>query len=210
MKDYSKVLQRKIRDTVNAYAREVKVRVKEEWSRYESDLGKAKITVTPALIKADTEGMIVQAIHATGQKAWLLEYGRGSLMETRSAENPWLDEYVSSKQFNKWRMANAFAITGREKGSQYYDLDGRGRDGVVHGVPFVSTGTLKGVNLEKDWHSTKSYTPLPPRRIIQTILFGDGDNGLLHELREALAECVAQVYMEMIDEYADMEIEFKL
>lgn len=198
MKDYSQVLKRRIRDTVNAYAKEARVRVKEEWSRYNGvDLGKANMRVLAAL--ADTEGEIIQTLVAEGQKAWILEYGRGSLMETNAANNPWLDEYTHDPNFNKWRKTHAFAITGREEGD-YYDLDGN---------PHHSTGSLKGVNLE-EWHSTKEYYPISPRHIIQTVLYGDGNNGLLSELREALAERIAETYMDMMTEYDDIKIEVKL
>ena len=198
MKDYSKVLKRRVRDTVHEYARITRDRVKDEWSRYnDQSLGKAQISALPAI--ADINGIITQQLVAMGQKAWILEYGRGSLMESSSAENPWLDEYVSSPNFNKWRKTHGFAITGREKG-EYFDLDG---------TPLKSTGTLMGVNLE-EWHSTKEYYPIPPLKIIQTVLYGDGDSGLLHELREALFECVWDVYAQNINEYAEKEIKIKL
>lgn len=197
MKDYSKVLQREVKKKVDEYTRIARDMVKAEWSKYTggkySDLGEAKLILTPVI--ADSQGMVVRDILALGQKAWILEYGRGSLMETSSAENPWLDEYVSSPDFNKWRKGRALAITGREAG-EYRDIDGN-----IH----KSTGTLAGVNLEQ-WHSTKVYYPLPPMRVVQTILYGSGDNGILRELENALLEVMADVYQRYFVEFAEKEI----
>ncbi len=205
MKDYSKVLQREVKKKIDEYTRIARGMVKAEWSKYTggiySDLGEAKLFLTPVI--ADSQGMVVRDILASGQKAWILEFGRGSLMETSSAENPWLDEYVESSDFNKWRKGNAFAITGREKGSKYYDLDGKGKNGGTE--PFVSTGTLKGVNLE-EWHSTKEYAPISPMKVIQSVLYGSGDNGIMRELENALLEVMADVYQRYFTEFAEKEM----
>ena len=196
MKDYSKVLKREVKKKVDEYTRIARDMVKAEWSKYTggkySDLGESKIFLSGI---ADAEGAVVRDIVAFGQKAWILEYGRGSLMETNSAENPWLDEYVSSPNFNKWRRGRGLAITGREAG-EYYDLDGN-----VH----KSTGSLAGVNLE-EWHSTKEYYPISPMKVIHTVLYGSGDNGILLELGKALLDVTADVYARFMVEYAEKEI----
>ena len=185
MKDYGKKLQRQIRDKVNEYAKIARDMVKEELGRYnDPSLGKGKVKATAPVV-ADIGGMITQDLIAEGNKVWVLEYGRGSEADTDPASNPFIDEYINSKDFNKWRLANGFAITGRERG-EYFDLDNNLRK---------STGSAVGINLEQ-WHSTKEYYPIPPFRIIDKILNGDGDSGLLRELREALCDVVYEVYAE--------------
>ena len=197
MKDYNKKLIKRITKIVNEYSVEATRRIKAEWSRYTDEgLGNADISF---ISDFDLRGLVKSVFIAEGQKAWVLEYGRGSLMEKNSANNPWLEEYTNDPNFNKWRKAHAFAITGREAG-EYYDLDGNKHH---------STGSLKGVNLE-EWHSTKEYYPISPRRIIQSVLYGDGDNGILSEFREAIAECVFESYAEMFDDFSGKEVAIKL
>lgn len=198
-RDYNKLLVKSIGKKVNEFVREAMLRIKNEWSRYNLDeLGKAEIT---SMVDRDLTGTITAELIAEGQKAWILEFGRGSQM-ANSFENPFLDEYIKDKNFNKSRLDNNFAITGRKKGT-YYDLDGN---------QHTSTGTKEGQNLE-EWYHDKAgykYLPIPPLRVIQTVLYGDGDSGLIAEFRESIAECVFDVYAQMLNEYAEKEIKIRL
>ena len=197
-RDYNKVLVKRIKKVISEYTREAQTRVKQMWSQYnDKDLGDATLG---ALIDADLTGIVTATISAEGQKFWVLEFGRGSLMENRTSENPYLADYLNDPNFNEERKARGLAITGRKKGA-YYDLDGN---------EHTSTGTLEGVNLEQ-WRSTKQYYPIAPKRIVQTVLYGDNDNGLLSEMREALAEeSLAYTLGLMFDDYAEKEIKIKL
>ena len=86
--------------------------------------------------------------------------------------------------------------------TQYKNLDGN---------EHKSTGTLEGVNLETWYHSKPYDYPIAPKRIVQTVLYGDNDNGLLSEMREALAEeSLAYTLGLMFDDYAEKEIKIKL
>lgn len=198
-RDYNKVLVKRIKKVISEYTKEAQTRVKQMWSQYnDKDLGNAMLGV---LIDADLTGIVSATISAVGQKFWVLEFGRGSLMERDREENPWLDSYLNSDVFNKDRIGHDYAIIGRKKGS-YKDLDGN---------EHKSTGTLEGVNLETWYHSKPYDYPIAPKRIVQTVLYGDNDNGLLSEMREALAEeSLAYTLGLMFDDYAEKEIKIKL
>ena len=59
--------------------------------------------------------------------------------------------------------------------------------------------------------STKQYYPIAPKKIVQTVLYGDGDNGLLSEMREALAEeCLGYTLGLVFDDFAQKEIKIRL
>lgn len=80
--------------------------------------------------------MVVATLEATGQKAWIAEFGSGSQM-AKDGSNPYLSEYQSSSNYNPLRPADG-TIVGRRKG-QYYDLDGK---------PQYSSGRNAGKDLE--------------------------------------------------------------
>lgn len=103
--------------------------IEREWGN-QSQEGRAEVhQVTDMLASA-----IQTSIIASGQKAWILEYGKGSLMDL---DNPYLDEYKASDNYNPYRKYNE--IAGRPAG-EYYDLDGN-----IH----YSSGKAIGRNLEK-------------------------------------------------------------
>ena len=99
-------------------------------------------------------GLLVNEISATfiaqGQKAWILEYGKGSMMDS---DNPYLGEYKSNPNWNRYRKGNA--ITGRGEG-EYQDLDGN-----TH----YSSGKAIGRNLEAI--GKEEYFPSGPLHIIR-------------------------------------------
>ena len=99
-------------------------------------------------------GLLVNEISVTfiasGQKAWILEYGKGSLMDS---DNPYLGEYKSNSNWNQYRKGNA--VTGRGAG-EYQDLDGN-----TH----YSSGKAIGRNLEAI--GKEEYFPSGPLHIIR-------------------------------------------
>lgn len=174
-------LLKKVLSIVRNYNQVAESRVLQEWSRYSEPEGNAEIHTSVKELTRSVSALI----WAYGQKAWILEYGRGSEMEMNSKENPFLAEYMRSEGFNKERFAHALAITGREQG-YYTDLDGNRHH---------STGTLRGRNLET-WRGTKEYPPMSPKKIIYHVLFGSGEDGLIMEMQKEIQNALQTVLIE--------------
>lgn len=119
--------------------------IEREWGN-QSQEGRAEVhQVTDMLASA-----IQTSIIASGQKAWILEYGKGSYMDK---DNPFLDEYLASDNINQFRLHNnSYPIMGRSKGV-YYDLDGN---------PHESSGKMAGLNLE----GREGFEPSEPLHLI--------------------------------------------
>ena len=181
--DYQSELLKRVLSIVKDYSKVAESRVLQEWSRYSEPEGDADIHSTVKELTSSVSAFI----WAYGQKAWILEYGRGSEMVTSTKENPFLAEYLRSEGFNKERFAHALAITGREKG-YYTDLDWK-----TH----YSTGTMKGKNLE-EWKGNKSYAPMAPKKIIYHVLFGSGDDGLVAEMQKEIHNALKSVLIEVM------------
>lgn len=176
--NYDRELLNKVLSIVRNYNSVAESRVLQEWSRYSEPEGDSEIHSSAKELTSSVSALI----WAYGQKAWILEYGSGSEMVTSTKENPFLAEYMRSEGFNKERFKNALAITGREQG-YYTDLDG---------VTHYSTGTMQGKNLEQ-WRSTKSYTPISPKKIIYHVLFGSGEDGLISEMQREIQMALQSV-----------------
>ena len=80
--------------------------------------------------------LVTATIEGWGQKAWIAEFGSGSIM-AKANENPYLSAYKSSGNYNPLRLSDG-SITGRPKGV-YYDLDGYRHE---------SSGSAAGRDLE--------------------------------------------------------------
>lgn len=133
---------------------------------------------------ADT---VARSLCAWGQKAWITEFGKGSLMDTSGSENPFLDDYINSAQFNKDRKGHALAVVGRPKGA-YTDLDGN-----TH----VSSGNLSGVVIE-DMATSQGYpySPIRGKHVIETVINED-----IEMLQNEIQELAADILMKLLQEF---------
>ena len=196
MRDYKKVLLDKTRKIVQKYVKVACEQVAQQYQIEDTVDGDAKIYASELEIAQDT---ISQSVIAYGQKAWILEFGKGSLMETSGEENPFLEDYLNSELFNKARLSNAYAITGRPRGD-YLDIDGN-----VH----HSHGNLYGVNLE-EWIDKKTgnqaAVAYAPRRVIYRILYGSGQNGLLSMMADEIQDAMMGTIAELLQRKWKKEI----
>ena len=133
--------------------------VVDEWAKdvartIENKYGNSQGVEGNAMASSDlpfiSEGNIVTYIRAQGQKAWILEYGSGSKSDTSS---PYIDSYVSDKNFNHYRSKGDMRIRGRDAGD-YKDLDRN---------PQVSSGKNAGRDLE----AKPVYEPQIPLHVVQ-------------------------------------------
>ncbi|MCM0758512.1 hypothetical protein M7775_08000 [Sporomusa sphaeroides DSM 2875] len=119
---------------------------------------------------------VISKISASGMKAHILEYGKGSLMDK---DNPYLSEYMNSSLWNPNRRD--YDVSGRSKG--WY----RNADGEL----MYSDGRAKGRSLE---HMRKpEFMPHEAMHIIETEI-----EAILPEIKEAIAAVVAMVIADMV------------
>ena len=186
-------LMTKIKRILVQYSRAACAQVRVEWSKYDDADGEALIDFEVE----DAEALVVATIFAEGQKAWTLEFGKGSKMEKSTSDNPFLEEYLNGNVggydgvpfFNPERLSRGLAILGRPKGT-YLDLDSR-----VH----RSSGSMEGWNLEE---ASGNFPRLDinafrPRRIIKNVLFGQNNDGIIAEVNQeifkAIRDCIFEI-----------------
>ena len=131
-------------------------RVRSEWesSMRPGISGNKEISVGNLMV---IKGAVIVEIISTGMAAWIMEMGKGSLMEKSVADNPYLQDYLSSDEVNPWRFhSSRMPIMGRSEG-EYKDLDGG-----THS----SSGRMQGLDLERD--GEPEYQPVLPMHIIRT------------------------------------------
>ncbi len=183
----------KIQRIVAKYIKTACGMVEQQYTALPSHMGQSLVYEAEVRTAQDC---VARSLCAIGQKAWIAEYGRGSLMETKTSENPFLEDYVSGRirdvdgqpLFNKDRLAHAFAIVGREHG-YYYDIDGR---------RYHSHGNLAGKVVE----NFNNQKPLAPQWIIKHILFGSGDNGIISEMNNEIADLISdEIAAEMLNSF---------
>lgn len=195
--DLGKNLKDGVRRVISKYINAAKDNVSTEWQKMNTIDGEAHISSTQK--PQQTNDVVSYIVEAWGQKAWIAEYGKGSLMD-KSSENPYLSDYLASSNFNKNRLADGLAIMGRPKGV-YKDLDGN---------VYTSSGSAEWVNLE-DWWSSRHinlrgrnnrlkidgyfYTPSPAYHVLKKALL---DSNLLSDMEEEIhnvfIECVARYF----------------
>ena len=196
MAKFQDKLLEKIKHIIRDYSRAACELVRQEWN-YEADddrYGNAEISYTVE----DAQAAVVAVITAIGQKAWILEYGKGSLMEKSAEENPFLEDYISGKatgadglpRFNQRRIERGFAILGRPKG-RYLDLDD---------VEHFSTGTFDGWSVQVTPYTPMKFgiDPAYPRKVIKTVLFGKNDDGIIAEMNKEIEKAVLEIAAEML------------
>ena len=179
MKDYTRVLLSQIRKIVQDYCKAGCDQVRQQWGSYDNIDGNAKIHSATLTIAQDT---VAREICASGQKAWILEFGKGSLMENSSAENPFLDDYIRSSLFNKLRLGHALAVVGRPAG-EYWDIDGN---------KYISSGSLAGIEIET-WSGQTLHPPIQAKHIIRNVM-SDLMPGMEDEIQTAIMNVLTEVF----------------
>ena len=131
-----------VKKLLESYGNRICLDVKQTWSNLPSIDGNANISFK--VIKNDNE-LTIGTIEATGQKAWIAEYGKGSLMASE-AYNPYLERYKKNpRRWNSIRKGNF--VTGRVTG-KYKDLDNNQYD---------SGGRWAGRSLEHYYKPSEPY-----------------------------------------------------
>ena len=138
-------INRAIADSLDDISDFMKEIIEREYSHYPSSMGKADIDTIKQIAREEVS-LVFKAI---GQRALILEYGKGSKMDR---ENPALERYMNSAIFNKNRTD--LEIRTRPKGI-YYDLDG---------VPHESK---TNANRELESSGNKKYAPIKPEHIVR-------------------------------------------
>ena len=196
MKNYQNALLQRLRQIVRKYCRLACEEVRQQWGALDNTDGEAAIQQQELEISQDT---VARAICAYGQKAWIAEFGKGSLMDD-SSTNPFLTDYVNSPQFNKARLngtvrifgedvempGRKMAVVGRPRGV-YYDIDGN---------PHTSHGSLEGIPIER-WKGQPLFTPIRGKHIISDILRADGV--LMGEMNEEIQSAVMEILVELME-----------
>ena len=196
MKDYQKQLLKKIRSIVTRYIKVAYTQIEQQYTIEDTTDGEAHLLIADMTVAQDT---VARSLIAYGQKAWILEYGKGSLMETNPDDNPFLADYIKGDNFNKARVNNAYAVTGRKRG-EFYDLDGN---------KHTSHGNLYGKNLET-WIDKKTGNQAvyarAPKHIIKHVLFGSGNDGLLHMMGEEIQQAMIELLSDLLQKNWRKEI----
>lgn len=184
------VILEKVRQIVASYCKEAVTQLRNALSAVDVEGG---YDVWDAE-RETAKDAVVRSIVEVGQRAWIAEFGKGSLMASGS-ENPFLEDYISGKVkdadgnplFNSERLGHALAITGRKHG-YYYDLDGN---------RYHSHGVLAGKVIEDN--SSGKYRPSAPKFIARKILFDGGImTGLLDDIQNAIMQSLIQFMNESV------------
>lgn len=200
MVNYREKLLKTLKKIVSKYIKAAQQQIRQYYQSDDTVEGNAEVLDSECVI---AEYEVAQEIIAFGQKAWIIEYGKGSLMEKNPDKNPFLEDYIHSDNFNKLRIQNAYAITGREAG-EYFDLDGN---------PHKSHGRLRGKNLEEFVYTTKTNKDgkqaayaRAPKRIIQKILYGSGNNGLISLMSKEIQQAMMKLLSDLLEKEWRKEI----
>ncbi len=183
--DYKKHLLSKMRKILRKYCRLACDEVRQQWGALDTIDGEAAIEQKELEITQDT---VARALCAYGQKAWIAEFGKGSLMDKSTDENPFLQDYLRNNPDVNWdRMAHNMAVVGRPYG-YYSDIDGN---------KHFSHGTLKGVPIET-WYGQPLFTPIRGKHIISNIL---EKSGLIDEMNEEIQTAVMDILYELMGRF---------
>ena len=182
-------MENAIRQALLRVGEKINQRVIQRWGTIRNIQGKAY--AKDPRVDAMVKNTIKLHLSYGGQKAWVAELGRGSLMDV-SADNVWSKKYIASARFNKARLsplnskAKKFSIVSREPNSRYKDLDN-----VSHKA--TNKFPQSGFNLEywTERYKTKPYrkyfTPTPPLKIIE-----DEVRLALPEIKEAIEQAATE------------------
>jgi hypothetical protein len=142
--------------------------------------GKSEADFYPLSI---VQGIVASRISGWGQRAYIAEFGSGSLMDKN---NPYLEKYLQSPEFNQWRLhSSRMPIMGRSAG-EYQDLDGRTE---------VSTGKMQGLDLERD--GKPQWQPHEPMHNMEQEI-----DAALPEIMESITQAITdEFYLITIDKW---------
>jgi hypothetical protein len=167
------MIQQAVNTVISSHASIICERVRQKWGNLSGIVGNAKIDFSQPKLIGD---IIVATLSANGQKAWIAEYGRGSLMES-TAKNPYLAEYISSSVYNYYRKEyGTNIILGRDAGI-YTDLDGN---------PHSTAGKMAGKIVEGKGRTQ----PISPMYVIMTEI-GFELNNIMLDLSNAVGHAIA-------------------
>lgn len=185
MRDYSNQLLKKLRSIIRKYCRVARNEVKSQWSALDNIDGEATIDEQDLEISQDT---VARALCAYGQKAWIAEFGKGSEMDKSTAENPFLQDYLTDPYFNKERLGHGLAVVGRPHGF-YPDIDGN---------PHFSHGSLNGIPLET-WYGQRLFTPIRGRHIITKVL--DPEGMFMKDMNQEIQTAIMDTLCSLMSEF---------
>lgn len=138
---------------VKQWCEEVAQRVQHRWGVHNSIPGNAEVSTDTKVIGK----VILGTITGRGQKAFICEFGKGSLMELQ--DNPYLQDYISSTEFNQWRLHSSRMPTMGRSAGAYKDLDG---------VTHESSGAMAGLDLERSiGQYDEFFAPVEPMHVIE-------------------------------------------
>lgn len=169
-------LMLEIKGVFDRWAKHIAVEVMARWGQIGNRPHIQGMAEVETHVINTVKDIITTEIIGIGQKALILEYGRGSQMDML---NPYLDKYVSWSGFNKHRGQN-MRIVSREYGD-YKDLDD---------VSHFGYSMTAGVNLE---YIDDKYAPEEPHHVIRNIVCGDdGEQGVLNEIIAELSMVIVE------------------
>ena len=117
-----------IKDALDETSKKIADRVIEKYNRESKHLGKDP-ELNYDVVLSSSKDMLNMVFLSKGQKALILEYGKGSLMERTPKGNPSIYEYLHGTIFNKDRLKFNLETVSRVKSSKdakdeyYLDLD---------------------------------------------------------------------------------------
>lgn len=120
--------------------------------RREATSGLENFNDTKIEIPKEVKGFIVSKVFFYAD-AVMESYGTGSLMDR---ENPFLQQYISSSNFNRFRDRKNLYIAARKRGEPYTNIYGEKKTG---------KGNNPGFNLERT--GIEKYQPKQPKYTIQ-------------------------------------------
>lgn len=163
-----------IEQALQKYGSKIVSDIRRSWDSLPSIKGNSEVDFK---IVSNTDDTIVGRVEASGQKAWIAEFGKGSLMDNE-AYNPYLSQYKRNpKRWNKLRKGHF--VTGRPK-EPYVDLDNN-----IH----YPSGRLAGRNLERT--GIDDYAPSKPYHVIHNIV--GKNNGLKEMFKNDLTQTIKQL-----------------
>jgi hypothetical protein len=165
-----------IYDIVDKYAKKIVNEVMNEYSKFNNINGNANSDYILNIARNE----IALQIFSSGQKAWILEYGKGSRMDTDT--NPYLQEYWYSEFRNPLRYTTT--IVGRPEG-YYQDLDGETH--YSHGG-MVRKG--KALPVERKTMPDSPFYAQPAMHVLRELIVGP--NGYLNDILDELLDILIQ------------------
>ena len=148
-------LQAIIAGVIAKHCKVIESRVKARWDGQSGIQGLEEIhSDLPTIIGT----LVVAEITASGDAAWIKEFGSGHLLDESS---PYFADYKNSDRWNPRRSADGNEFVGRSAGSTIYRPDG---------TTSTSTGRGEGLRLEHDIGKSgkyPAYKAFKPQHIIK-------------------------------------------